>query len=55
MKKSNEPKTEPCGIPVKISLVVEVSFAITTNCFLSFKYNMKVFYNASNTIMLKSP
>ena len=34
MRRGNGPKTEPCGIPVKISFVVEVSFSITANCFL---------------------
>ena len=33
MSKSNGPKTEPCGTPAKISLVVEVSFSVTTNCY----------------------
>ena len=35
MRKSNGPRIEPCGTPVKISLDVEVWFWISTNCFLS--------------------
>ena len=40
MRKRNDPKAEPCEISLKISLLLEISFAITTNYFLSFRYNM---------------
>lgn len=40
MRISNGRKAEPCGTPVKISLVIEVLFSITTNCFLTFRYDM---------------
>ena len=40
MRKGKGPKAEPCGIPVNICLVVEISFSITINCFLPFRYDM---------------
>ena len=54
MRKSNGPKTEACGTPVKISRVVDASFSITTKCLppLQVRYE-PVFCNPSNTIMIQ--
>ena len=40
MRKSSGPEIEPYETPVKIFLNVEISFSISTNCFLPFRYYM---------------